>query len=284
MNREQLRQTFGEDAELYDRVRPTYPPALYDDIAELLGNPDRVRVLEIGPGTGQATRPMVERGWSVTALELSPDLAGMARRNLPEVEVIEADFDTWELPAATYDLVLSATAFHWLDPATRVERCAQLLRPGGMLAVVSTEHVLGGSVRLFEQLMDCYRRFMDDADTTGLQPADAIPQDSAEIDATGLFRPVEFRRYERDLTYSTAQYLDVLSSYSGHRALTTQRRDGLYGCISTLIDAEGGSITKRYLTQLSAAISLTDPLHPGSFTSENDRAGRAITRRLSGLT
>jgi SAM-dependent methyltransferase len=284
MSREQLRRTFGEDAELYDRVRPNYPPALYDDIAELLGNPDQLRVLEIGPGTGQATAPMVERGWSVTAIELSPDLARVAHAKLPEVEVIVADFDSWELPSATYDLVISATAFHWLDPATRVARCADVLRPGGMLAVVSTEHILGGSVQFFADMMGCYQRFMDDADTNGLQAADAIPEDSSEVDATGRFEPVEFRRYERDLTYSTSEYLDLLSSYSGHRALTTERRDGLYGCIGALIDAGGGSVTKRYLTQLSAAISLTNPLHPGSSTSENNRAGRAITRRLSGLT
>lgn len=263
MSREQLRQSFGEDAELYDRVRPTYPPVLYDDIAELLGNPSDVRVLEIGSGTGLATAPMVERGWSVTAVELSPDMARVARAKLPGVEVIVADFDRWELPAASYDLVISATAFHWLDPATRVARCADVLRPGGLLAVVSTDHVLGGSVQLFADLMDCYARFTDDADTTDLRPADAIARDSSEVDATGRFGPVEFRRYEWEVTYTTSEYLEVLSSYSGHRALTTERRDGLYGCISALIDADGGSITKRYLTQLSAAISLTNPLHPG---------------------
>jgi hypothetical protein len=76
-----------------------------------------------------------------------------------------------------------------------------------MLAIVSTEHVLGGSVQFFADMMDCYQRFMDDADTTGLQPADAIPQDSSEVDATGRFQPVEFRRYERDLTYTTPEYL-----------------------------------------------------------------------------
>ncbi|MEV0290933.1 MULTISPECIES: hypothetical protein [unclassified Kribbella] len=114
-----------------------------------------------------------------------------------------------------------------------------VLRPGGLLAVVSTEHILGGSVQLFADIMYCYQQFMDDADTTGLQPADAFPQDASEIDATGLFGPVEFRRYERDLAYTTSQYLEVLSSYSGHRALTTERRDGLYGCIGARIDAAG---------------------------------------------
>lgn len=154
MSREQLRQTFTEDAELYDRVRPGYPPRLYDDLGELLRVADP-RVLEIGPGTGQATRPMVERGWSVSAVELGAELAEVARRKLPSVDIAVADFDTWELPGPTYDLVLSATAFHWLDPATRVQRCAQVLRPGGVLAVVSTHHVAGGSEQFFVDVQRC---------------------------------------------------------------------------------------------------------------------------------
>ncbi|MFI6831194.1 class I SAM-dependent methyltransferase [Kribbella sp. NPDC050241] len=263
MSREQLRRTFGEDAELYDRVRPTYPAELYDDLAALLGEVTRPRVLEIGPGTGQATAPMVARGWSVTAVELSPDLARVAQRKLPEVEVIVADFDTWDLPVGTFDLVVSATAFHWLDPATRMARCAEVLRPGGVLAVVSTHHVAGGSEQFFVDADECYQRFTDDPAKGGLPAAHDVPDDSEEFDRSGRFGPAEFRRYVWEADYSTAEYLALLSSYSGHRALTAERRDGLYGCIGTLIDAIGGSITKRYVTQLSAVISLTNPLRCG---------------------
>jgi len=260
VSRQRLRQTFGEDAELYDRVRPTYPRQLYDDLGKLLGDVERPRVLEIGPGTGQATGPMVELGWDVTAIELSSDLAGVLRSKLPEVEVIVADFDTWELPAPTFDLVVSATAFHWLDPATRVERCARVLRPGGVLAVVSTHHVAGGSEQFFRDVDDCYQRFTDDPAAGGLPAADDVPEDAREFDASGRFGPVEFRRYVWDATYSAQEYLQLLSSYSGHRVLTERQRDGLYGCVERLIGASGGAITKRYLTQLSAAISLNQPL------------------------
>ncbi|TDD45835.1 class I SAM-dependent methyltransferase [Kribbella antibiotica] len=259
MSREQLRQTFTEDADLYDKVRPTYPSDLYDDLAGLLST-EAPKVLEIGLGTGQATRPMVERGWSVSAVELGAELAEVARRNLPSVDVTVADFDTWELPEPSFDLVLSATAFHWLDPETRVRRCAQVLRPGGVLAVVSTHHVAGGSVQFFVDVQRCYDRFTDDAEKGGLPAASAVPEDSAEVDASGLFGPVTFRRYEWEVVYSAPQYLDLLSSYSGHRALTVERRDGLYECVRALIDASGGTITKRYLTQLSAAVSLNQPL------------------------
>ncbi|MFB6726171.1 methyltransferase domain-containing protein [Kribbella sp. NPDC056345] len=266
MSREQLRQTFTEDAELYDRVRPTYPEQLYDDLADLLGVGEEggpsmpIRVLEIGPGTGQATHPMVERGWSITAVELGAELAAVARRNLPTADIIVADFDTWELPPPTFDLVLSATAFHWLDPATRVRRCARVLRPGGVLAIVSTHHVAGGSEQFFVDVQRCYDRFTDDPIKGRLPRASAVPEDSSEIDATGLFGPVTFHRYEWEVVYSAAEYLELLSSYSGHRALTADRRDGLYDCVRALIDAGGGTVTKRYLTQLSAAVSLNQPL------------------------
>jgi SAM-dependent methyltransferase len=260
MGRLELRKTFGKDAELYDRVRPTYPPGLYGDLAALLGNPRRPRVLEIGCGTGQATGPMLDRGWSVKAVELSPELSRVARAKLPELEVITADFDSWPLPAEKFDLVISATAFHWLDPEIRVTKSADALRPGGVLAVVSTHHVAGGSEQFFADVQDCYNRFTADADNSGLPHPDDVPADSAEFVASGRFGPVEVRRYGWEQSYTTAEYLDLLSSYSGHRALTTKARDGLYDCIGARIEAAGGSITKSYLTQLTAANCLNQPL------------------------
>ncbi|GAA1119708.1 class I SAM-dependent methyltransferase [Kribbella jejuensis] len=275
MTRQTLRHTFGEDAELYDRVRPTYPRELFQDLARQVGSPQRV--LEIGPGTGQATGAMVERGWGVTALELSPGLAEVLRRKYPTVEVIAADFDTWELPTAEYDLVVSATAFHWLDPATRVARCVQLLKPGGALAVVSTRHVAGGSEQLFADVQACYDKFTDDPAADRMMAADDVPPDPEGLAKTGLFESVQFGKYVWDATYTTAEYLELLSSYSGHRALTTDRRDRLYDCIAAHIDRSGGSITKRYLNQLSVGICLHQPLHSSAWVGQNNRAGREFT-------
>src|SRR5438445_864574 len=89
---------FDRAAELYDRARPTYTPALIDDLASMI--PTRGRVLEIGPGTCQATLPLAERGLAIVAVELGAALAEIARRNLaeyPRVEVVNADFEEWEL-------------------------------------------------------------------------------------------------------------------------------------------------------------------------------------------
>jgi SAM-dependent methyltransferase len=257
-DRVELRRTFNRAAELYDRARPTYPTALFDDLARLAGVGPGCRLLEIGCGTGQATVPLAERGCEITAVELGAEMAAVARRNLasfPAARVVVAAFEDFPLPAEPFDVVLAATAFHWLDPATRVARAAAALRPGGALALVGTHHVAGGDEPFFAEAQECYEEWMPGTPPgLRLEPADTIPRDGAEIERSGLFGPVSFHRYEWDLSYTTRQYLDVLLTYSGHIALAARRRRGLLDCIADLIDSRyGGRITKRYLTELQLA-------------------------------
>lgn len=258
--RERLRRTFTEAPELYDRARPRYPRAMYDDLATAA--PDGLgpgcRVLEIGCGTGQATVPLAERGCRVTAVEMGAEMSRVARRNLagfPHVAVVNAGFEEWPLPPEPYDVVLAATAFAWVDPAVRVPKSADALRPGGVLATVRTHHVAGGSEDFFAEVQECYERF-DPATPPGLRlrPASAIPEDRDDLGGEERFEPPVFHRHEWELPYSTAEYLDLLRTYSGHRALPRPARDGLLECIGGLIDGRhDGGIVKRYLTELRLA-------------------------------
>ncbi|MFD4023912.1 class I SAM-dependent methyltransferase [Streptomyces sp. NPDC058576] len=255
-----LRRTFDEDAELYDRARPGYPPELYDDLTDLAGAGPGSRVLEIGCGTGQATVPLAGLGCRVTAVEAGPHMSAIARRNLagcPAAEVVTAEFESWPLPAEPFDVVLAATAFHWIDPAVRVPRAADALRPGGALAVVRSQHVMGGTEEFFVEVQRCYERF-DPATPPGMRPPAADDVDNTdhaeEVARSGRFGRTVFRRYERDLTYTTAEYLDVLRTYSGHRALPEAARSGLLACVAGLIDGRyGGRVSKRYLIELGVS-------------------------------
>ena len=274
----QLRTTLSEAAELYDRMRPSYPRAVFEELAEFGRLGPGSRVLEIGCGTGQATLPLAERGYRVTAVELGAELAAIARRKLapfPRVEVVVSDFEDWStpwseaergpapwseaergtLPHDEFDAVVSATAFHWLDPAVRVARSAAVLRPSGTLAIIGTEHIAGGDTAFFAEVQTCYERW-DPSTPPGLrlQNASEIPRDSAELDQSGLFERVVFHRYEWTETYSATAYRDLLLTYSGHRALESDRREHLLDCITGLIESRyGGSITKCYLTELRLA-------------------------------
>jgi SAM-dependent methyltransferase len=261
-DRVRLRSTFDQAAELYDRARPRYPPALFDDLAELAGIGPGSRVLEIGPGTGQATVPLAERGYRVVAVELGAQLAAVARRNLarfPTVEVVTAAFEDWSLPPEPFDLVLSATAFHWIDPAVRVVKAADALRPGGMLATIATHHVAGGDESFFAKAQACYERWDPETPPGGspLPAAANILSSSDELDRSHRFGPATFRRYEWELPYTSSSYLEVLLTYSGHRALDPPAQTGLLDCIVRLIDTvHGGQIIKRYLTELRIAPTL----------------------------
>ncbi|SNT64364.1 Methyltransferase domain-containing protein [Asanoa hainanensis] len=257
-NREILRTTFGQDAELYDQCRPGYPPPLFTDLATLAGLGPHARVLEIGCGTGQATLPLAQLGCTVVALDLSHDMAAIARRNLaqfPNVTVVASAFEDWQPSDETFDAVLSATAFHWLDPDVRMIKAADLLRPGGALGIVSTHHVAGGTNAFFADAQRCYERF-DPTTPPGMQLTadDESPEETAEFERSARFGPVTFRRYEWQHTCAANEYLNLLMTYSGHRAMAPQARSNLFACITHLIDnVYNGEITKQYRTRLAIA-------------------------------
>ena len=139
--REELRQTFETVPALYDRVRPTYPDELFVDLAMVIR--PRGRVLEIGPGTGQATLSLAERGFEVVAVELGAALAAFTRAKLaafPRAEVVNGEFERTSF-GGSFDAVVAFTSFHWIDPALRYAKAASLLRREGVLAVTEVSHV-----------------------------------------------------------------------------------------------------------------------------------------------
>jgi SAM-dependent methyltransferase len=239
-------------------VRPSYPEELFDDLARLAGLREGSRVLELGCGTGQATVSLVRRGYEVVAVELGAGLADIARSKLasfPAATVVHAAFEAWELPAERFDVVLAATSFHWVDPAVRVQKSADALRPGGALVVVSTHHVAGGDEQFFADVQRCYERWDPETPSGLTLPATMeVPFDREEFDTSGRFGNVVFGRYEYEQAYSTSEYRDLLLSYSGHRAMDPAAQRSLLACIARLIDEHyGGRISKRYMNQLAVA-------------------------------
>jgi protein-L-isoaspartate O-methyltransferase len=253
-----LRRTFDDEAELYDRARPRYPDELVADLTELAGIGPGSRVLEIAPGTGVLTVPLAALGCTVTAVELGPRLAEVARRNLapyPRAEVVVSAFEDWPLPAEPFDAAVCASAAHWFDPVTWVAKIADALRPGGTLATIGVHHVAGGTPGFAEESQECYLRWEPDTTPGFRMPTAAeVPQDASDLEAAGRLGPVTFRRYERDVVYTGAAFTDVHRTYSNIITMPAAAREGLLGCLGQLIDSRyGGQITKRYLFELRAA-------------------------------
>jgi SAM-dependent methyltransferase len=191
-------------------------------------------------------------------VELGAGLAAVARRKLArfaDVEVVDGAFEDWPLPSAPFRAVFAATAFHWIEPALALERAANALAPDGALAVVTTSHVAGGDEAFFATVQDCYERFMPGTPPGLRLPRAAdVPSQPEALEAGGWFERAVCRRYEREVAYTTAEYLDLLCTYSNHRALAPDARDALLRCIARLIDERhGGRIAKPYLNELVVA-------------------------------
>jgi SAM-dependent methyltransferase len=230
--RERLRETFDRVAESYDRVRPEYPEALFDDLVAVTGLVAGDRVVEVGCATGKATRPMAQRGFRVTCLELGPELAAVARANLAgfPVEVVLGRFEDWR-PGEPASLVYAATAWHWIDPTVRYSRAWAALRPGGHLAIWAAGHVFPeGGDPFFLEIQDVYDEIGE-----GVPPGTAwprpgeLPDERADIEASGLFEVVDVRHYDWERRYDAEEYIELLSTFSGHLVMANWQRERLYG-------------------------------------------------------
>lgn len=231
--RERLRQTFNQAADSYDRARPDYPDALFDDLVALTGLAPGDHLIEVGCATGKATRPLARRGFRITCVELGAELAATARANLAGfgVEVVQGSFEEWR-PDEPARLVYAATAWHWIDPAVRYQRAWQALGPGGYLAIWGAGHVFpAGGDSFFEEIQDVYDEIGEGWPPGQPEPPPQPgeqPDDRADIEASGRFEVTAVRHYDWVRVYDADEYIELLGTFSGHLAMADWKRERLY--------------------------------------------------------
>jgi SAM-dependent methyltransferase len=252
------KRSFDAAAEQYETARPTYPEVVFDDLAALAGLPRGGSILEMGCGPGKATLPLAKRGYRVTCIELGANLAALARAQLvafPHVEVVNADFETWDPGSTLFDVVAAFSSFHWLEPETKYELCARRLRSGGALTVVQNRHVRADEGDSFPvDVQEDYEAVIP-SDDNGPPPfAHEVGDLGDEIAVSGFYEPAVTRRYTWERTYSADGYLAVIGTYSPMLTLEEGIRDELFARIRRRIDARpGGVVTRTYLTTLNVA-------------------------------
>jgi SAM-dependent methyltransferase len=156
------RESFDRAAADYDRYRSRYPGDVVASVIRDAGIQAGTRVLEIGCGTGQLSVPIADRGAELVAVELGGNLARFARTNLspyPNARVEVSAFEDWPLPSEPFDAVVSANAFHWVDPDVRFSKSALALVPGGTLTIGHAHHVRGGTPGFFEDTQPFYLKW-----------------------------------------------------------------------------------------------------------------------------
>ena len=247
------RRTFNEVADDYDVARPSYPDAIIHQLATGCGLTSHSRILEIGCGTGQLTGSLAELGSQVTAIDLGPRLADCARRNLrayPKVSVLTNDFETWQASEEPFDLVISAQAFHWIDPDIGYAKARALLKPTGMLALLWNLFA-GGSGPIYEALDRVYRTQAPClCQGARASLAERVERITAGIITSGTFHPAEIHRVPWTSTYTPDEYIRLLQTFSDHRALEPSMREELFSSIRRIIERHGGRIERPWVATL----------------------------------
>ncbi|WP_413811316.1 class I SAM-dependent methyltransferase [Streptomyces sp. OE57] len=247
-NQRALGRVFNEVAEVYDRVRPGYPDELFADLVAITGMDARSSVLEVGCGTGQATRSLAALGCSVTAVEPGREMAALARQRLaafPGVEVETSTFEEWDDRGARFDALVAASSWHWVDPSIGWRRAHDVLRPGGWMALLGNVVVRRpGEPEVYAETADLHERFSPGNPGWGHPPLEDDVRGTDEgwglvDDPGGLFGPTIVRWYPTVQWFNGEGFADHLRSTSLYRRLDRDVRE-------PLLDA----IAERVLTRL----------------------------------
>jgi SAM-dependent methyltransferase len=251
---------FNEVPELYDRMRPTYPDELFADLSSIAGIDDSSRVLEVGCGTGQATRSLAALGCSVTAVEPGPDLAAIARQrlaNFPAVRIENSTFEQWDDQGASFDALVAAASWHWVEPARGWRKAHNVVRPDGWMALVG--HVVvrrDGEPEVYAHTADLHEQFSPGNPDWGHPPLEDEVRATGtgwgpNIDPGGLFGDTIVRWYPTLQVFDGDGFADNLRTTSIYRRLEPSAREPLLDAIAERIrTAMGNRATRRYLTGL----------------------------------
>ncbi len=230
--------SFGVIAEAYERFRPGYPAELCDMVMAYADRPVRT-ALEIGAGTGKATRQFAQRGVRVTATE--PDGAMLAEllKHVPaNVKTVKAAFEDLRL-GESYGLVYAAAALHWTNPEGRWSRVAALLEPGGVFAS------FGGPAQLAdpavaEAVRAVRAPFLESDELPppdGTLPGQGMQWPGTELQRSEWFADVQQFVIERRLTMTARDYVGHLSTISAYLELPTSDQDQVYSQIMQVLPA-----------------------------------------------
>jgi SAM-dependent methyltransferase len=248
-----IAESFGTDAEGYDRARPGYPSAL---VARIVAGSPGPGVLDVGCGTGIAARQFEAAGCAVLGVDPDARMADFARaRGLP-VEV--ATFEAWDPGGRRFDTVIAAQSWHWVDPVAGAVKAAQVLRPAGRLAIFS--HVYEPPAEVAGPFAAAFRRVVPDspfANTSGRRPLDlyraAYSKFADKIRETGKFDEPEQWRFDSEQSYTRDQWLALLPTTGGLTRLRPDQLASILDEVGTAIDALGGPFTMHYTTLATSA-------------------------------
>lgn len=247
------RRLFGGDPAGYDRARPDYPDRVYEILTERCGLRSGAATLEIGPGSGLATRRLLALGADpYVAVEPDERLAAyLSEQSQAEGHTIElhvAAFEDVALDAASFDLVVSATAFHWLNQPVALAKVGRLLKPGGWLA--NWWNLFGDSFAV-DAFHEATKHFMVPLGRPAANPDGKLPfpldaeARLADLRATGVFDEIDHEILPWPAHYTSAQVRALYSTFPNISGLPEPRRSEILDALVAVAENEFGGLVKR---------------------------------------
>lgn len=241
-----LEWTFDTVAQQYEKMRPGYVPELYEDIFRYHSVDETSRALEIGIGGGQATLPILKTGCSVTAVEYGKNFSELCRKKFqafPGFSAVTSKFEDYSGESGTFDLVYSASAFHWVPEEAGYLKVFDLLKSGGVFARFANHPCRDkGREELHRAFEEIYAVYMPNS-LEGGEYDEAAAKERADIAAKYGFTDIRYRLYHRTRTFTAKEYTALLGTYSDHMVIEERKRRAFFSEIEHAVDRFGGQIT-----------------------------------------
>ena len=243
--------TFNTVADSYEKIRPGYPQELYRMLFAYAPLSDSGHAVEIGIGGGQATRPVLETGCTLTAVEYGDRLAQLCREKFsgyPRFSVITGKFEDAGLPEDSFDLVYSASAFHWIPEEIGYPKVFRILKPGGTFARFANHpYQAKDNPVLFREIQDAYAKYyypyyQKQPGKLGEYTEEEAAARAALADKYG-FTDTRYALFHRVRILSAAEYRMLISTYSDHITIEENIRERFFNAIEEAINRHGGSVS-----------------------------------------
>ncbi|MDE7242676.1 MAG: class I SAM-dependent methyltransferase [Oscillospiraceae bacterium] len=246
-----LEWTFDTVASAYEKFRPGYIDELYKMIFDYTALNKSCRAVEVGIGGGQATLPFLKSGCNLTAVEYGEQFSKLCQekfRKYPNFSVITGKFEDVNFLDDTYDLVYSASAFHWVPESIGYAKVFSMLKRGGVFARFANHPYRAKDNLPLSKEMDriyseYYYKFYNKKQETPAEYNEEQAIQRAKIAEKYGFIDIKYALFYRTRTFSASEYCILLGTYSDHIAIEESIRKEFFSKIEDAINNYGGSIT-----------------------------------------
>lgn len=246
-----LEWTFDTVASIYEKLRPGYVEELYQALFDYIPIDENSNVVEVGSGGGQATAPILKTGCKLTAVEYGEQFSELLKEKFREYQkfsVITGKFEDTAFEENTFDLVFSASAFHWVPEKIGYEKVFSMLKNGGVFARFANHPYRDkGNPALSEEIDEIYdeyyNKFYNKKREVLTEYSQAQAKDRAMIANKYGFTDIRYALFHRERVFTAKEYVELLGTYSDHIAIEKKIRIKFFLKIEEAINNHGGTIT-----------------------------------------